>query len=210
PDDEDAAASGTHGFERLPAEPELARPADQPRLDAGKATLAAAGRRDAECRPGRHRLVLPFQLELVGVAPLEQAFDRAVRGLVDEHGARLGRRLEAGGDVHRVAEGRVLAPRAGADLPEDDHSRRSSNADAEAFGAPAAPHFPGVLLHLAHDAQRAANGALCVVLPRRRRAEEGEDAVAREVLDMAAKRLDLPDDAGPRLPHDELDVLGIE
>ena len=133
-----------------------------------------------------------------------------MRGVVHEHRPGLGRGLEARRDVHRVAEGCVLDPRARADLPHDHRARRRSDANPEALRAPAAPHLAGVLLHLADDAERAAHRPLGVVLPRRRRAEEGEDAVAREILDVAAERLDLADDPRHRLSNDELHVLRVE
>ena len=159
---------------------------------------------------GVHGLALPFHVELTRVAPLEEPLDRAMGGFVDEHRSGLGRGLQPRRDVHRVAERGVLDPRAGADLPDDDRAGRRSDPDAEALGTPAAPHFAGILLHLGDDAQRAENGSFGVVLPRGRRAEEGENSVAREILDVAAERLDLADDPGHRLSHDELHVLGVE
>ena len=72
------------------------------------------------------------------------------------------------------------------------------------------PHLASVLLHLGDDAERAANGTLGVVLARRRRAEEREDSVTGEILDVAAERLDLADDPRNRLAHDELHVLWVE
>ena len=67
-----------------------------------------------------------------------------------------------------------------------------------------------VLVHLRDHAQRAAHRALGVVLARRRRAEEREHAVAGEILDVPAERLDLADDARDRLADDVLHVLGID
>ena len=109
-------------------------------------------------------VALPFQLELPPAAPLEERLDRAVRRVVDEHGSRLGRRLEPRRDVDRVAERGVLDPRPAPTSPDHDRSRRGADPDAEALGAPAAPHLARVLLHLADDAERAANGPLGVVL----------------------------------------------
>jgi hypothetical protein len=131
-------------------------------------------------------------------------------GVVDENCSRLGGRLETRGDVDGVAEGGVLDPRACADLAHDHGPRRRADPHAEALGAPAAAHLARILVHLADDAERAADGPLGVVLPRSRRAEEGEDSVACEVLDVAAQRLHLADDPRDRLADDQLHVLGVE
>src|SRR5207245_9304439 len=113
-------------------------------------------------------------------------------------------------DVDRVAESRVLDPRAGADLSHDHRTGRGTDAHTEALGTPAAPHLARVLLHLTDDAESAANGPLGVVLARRRSAEEGKNAVAGEILDVAAERLHLADDPRDGLPDDELHVLRVE
>src|SRR5207342_1098063 len=107
--------------------------------------------------------------------------DRAVRGLVDENGSRIGCRLQPSRDVHRVAERGVLDARPGSDLAEDDRPGRDTDPNAEALGSPAAPHLAPVLVHLRDDAQRAAHRALGVVLARRRRTEECEYAIAGEI-----------------------------
>ena len=197
-------------LERLAAQAELSGAPDEPRLDARQAALRPPLRCDACDRPRGNPLALPLQLELQPLAPLEQAPDRAMRRVVDEDGARRGRRLQPRRDVHGVAKGCVLDPRTGADLPHHDGAGRGSHPDAEALDPPATPHLARVLLHLADDAERAADAPLGVVLPRGRRAEEGEDAVAGEILDVASERLHLADDPRYRLPDDELDVLEIE
>ena len=172
--------------------------------------MRTAGGSDAGDRPRCDAVALPLELELLPVAPVEEILDRAVRRVVDQHGARLGGGLQPRRDVHGVAEGGVLDPCSGADLPEHHRTGGSSDSDAEALGAPAAPHLASVLLHLADDAERAADSTLGVVLPRRGRAEEGEDSVTGEILDVAAERLHLADDPGHGFPNDELHVFGVE
>src|SRR5262249_18532753 len=115
--------------------------------------------------------------------------DRAMRRIVDEYGARLGRGLQPRRDVHGVAEGCVFDPRAGADLSHHDRSGRRPDPDTEALGTPAAPHLASVLLHLGDDAERAADAALGVVLPRRGGPEERENSVTGEILHVAVERL---------------------
>ena len=207
-DDEDAAAPGLHRLERLPSGRKLVVAPDEPRLDSRQATLAARLGRDARDDPRRNLLALSFQLEIALLAPVEDPLDRAVRRLVDEDGSRIGRRLEPRRDVDRVAERRVLDARSGSDLAEHDRPGRNTDPNAEALGSPAAPHLAPVLVHLRDHAQRAAHGALGVVLARRRRAEEREHAVAGEILHVPAERLDLADDPRDRLADDVLHVLG--
>src|SRR5262249_50439243 len=110
----------------------------------------------------------------------------------------------------RVAEGGVLDPAAGADLTDDNRARRRTDAHAEALDAPAAQDLLRVVLHLADDAQGGEHGPLGIVFTRHRRAEEGEHAVAREILHVAAERLDLADDARDRLAYNELHIFWIE
>src|SRR5262249_46820967 len=121
--------------------------------------------------------------------------------------SRLRRRLESRGDVHRVAERRVLDTRAGADLPDHDRSGSRADANTESLRTPAAAHLERILLHLPHDAQGAPDGPLGVVLARRGSTEEGEDTVAREILHVSAERLHLADDPRHRLTDHELHVL---
>src|SRR4029079_1182570 len=98
-------------------------------------------------------------------------------------------------------ERRVLDPGTAADLPHDDRAGRGADPDPEALRAPAAPHFAGGLLQLADDRERAADGPLGVVLACRRRAEEGEDPVTGEVLDVSAEGLHLAHDTRQPLPR---------
>ena len=209
-DDEDAPAARAKRLERLAAQAELSRAPDEPGLDPGEAALRATGGRDAGHRPRGDRLALSLQVELARVPPLEEALDRAMGGFVDEHRPGIGSGLQPRGDVHRVAERGELDPGAGADLPHHDRAGRRSDPDAETLGTPAAAHLASVLLHLGDDAEGTENRPLGVVLARRRRAEEGEDSVTGEILDVAAERLDLADDPRNRLAHDELHVLWVE
>jgi hypothetical protein len=59
------------------------------------------------------------------------------------------------------------------------------------------------------DAESRANRALCVVAVRHRRAEDGHDGVADELLDGALEALDLPLGASVELLERVADVLGI-
>ena len=128
----------------------------------------------------------------------------------DEDRARLGLRLEPRRDVHGVAHRPVLDARAGADRPDHDGSRLHADPDAEPVDPPAPADLVGELAHLLHDPQSGEEGALGVVLVRDRRAEEREHAVAGQVLDRPAERLDRPDDPADRVADHELQLLRLE
>ena len=95
---------------------------------------------------------------------------------VDRRGA-----LETGGGVHDVAGRHALA----FDARADDDERR-----ARVHRGPDVQVEPGVLLvecgDRARDRERRANGALGIVLVGDRCAEEGDDGVSDELLDVAA------------------------
>ena len=81
-------------------------------------------------------LALALQLELERLARVEDALGCACRRLVDQHAPWLRGRLQARGQVDRVAEGRVLDPRAGAERAEHDAPGADADAHAQAFDAP--------------------------------------------------------------------------
>ncbi len=197
-------------LERFEADAELARPSNETRFHTRQAALPAAACLDSLERPAAHRFALSFQLELARLPPGEEWFDRSVRRVVDEHRTRLTRRLQTGSEVDRVAERGVLHAIACADLTDDDRPGRCADTHSEAVDAPAAKDFAPVVLELGDDAQGGPERALGVVFARGRRPEEGEHAVAREILDVAAERFDLADNARHRLADDELHVLGVE
>jgi len=96
----------------------------------------------------------------------------------DRYAEGLGELLDARRDVHRVADGRVLAPLRGADVAH--HHRTGVHPDAHAERRLAARHARPVergerFLH----GERAAHGARGVVELRDRRAEVRHEAVAQ-------------------------------
>ncbi len=106
---------------------------------------------------------------------------------IDEHLPRSGGRLQPCGDVHRVADHRVVHAALGTDVP----GNHLAAGDADARLEPDARHGRDLeprhrLLHL----QRGAHRTLRVVRVHHRRAEEGEDAVAEQVGHRAALALD--------------------
>ena len=118
--------------------------------------------------------------------------------------------LEPRRDVHRVAHRPVLDARTGPDRPDDDGPRLHAHADAEPVDPPAPADLVGELPHLLHDPQAGEERAFGVVLVRDGRAEEREHAVAGEVLDRAAERLDRTDDPADGVADHELQLLRLE
>src|SRR5262249_59013286 len=139
---ETPSAAGAQPLERLAADAELARAAHEPRLDARQPSLRPAGGQDGDDRPRRDGLALPLQVELLRLAPLEETLHRAVRCLVDEHGARLGGGLETRRDVDGVAERCVLDARARAHLPHHHTPPRPPHPDTETPRPPPPPPPP--------------------------------------------------------------------
>ena len=100
------------GVEEVLDQPQLALAADERRLEPGRAHRAAAARDDAQGAPERHRLRLALQLVRPGVLVGDRRLGRPLRRLADEHGAGLGRRLDARGRVDEVAGDHALVRRA--------------------------------------------------------------------------------------------------
>ena len=125
-----------------------------------------------------------------------------VRGRADQHAARRRRHLEPLRDVHRVAEGGVVATRA---QRTDEHlAGVDADAHLDVDVEPIGPRADR-LLH----PQRRPHGPLGVVLVAHRRAEQGDDGVADDLVDAAAERVDVVDEALEAPVDDALHLLGI-
>ena len=164
--------------EQLLHHAQLALAPDERRLEPRRRALAAPCGHDAERAPERHRLGLALELVLAGVRIHDRRLARPPRRLADEHGARLGRRLDPRGGVDEIARDHALPFR------------------AERDGGLAGEHA-GACLRARRRArdrrdqlERGAHGALGVVLLRDRRAPHGHHGVADELLDRAAVALD--------------------
>ena len=209
-DEEKAARAAQRTFERKLGQVELPLSADEARLDPFEPTDLLPLREHTLDGRRPHRLCLPFQLQLDWLRQREQRLGLPPRRVVDKRRPRLRPRLKSGGGVDRVAEGGVLGPAAAADLAEDDGAGRDPDPDIELGDPPAPLDLRAVGGDLLDDAQRRSERAFRIVLVRNRRAEEGEDTVSGEVLDVAADPLHLGDDSGHRLPDDELDFFCVE
>ena len=126
-------------------------------------------------RPPRpERLRTPLDLERPGVVDFHGARGEPAGSGAEQDLARLGRLLQAGGEVDGLArrEGRVR-------VVDHDLARLDADANGELQ-----------LLDLRNDLECSANGPLGVVLVRERHAEGGHHRVAGELLDGASVRLD--------------------
>jgi len=120
--EEDAARPRERAFDGLAGFPELAFPSDELGLDAlGPASGSGPNAASLERLDG---LRLPLQLQLLGVAPVEQLLDLAPGFGADDDRTGIGSGLESRGRVDRVADRAVLDPAAGADRAEDDRAGR--------------------------------------------------------------------------------------
>ena len=123
---------------------------------------------------------------------------RAVRRLVDEDPVDRGRALQAGSRVDDVAGRHTLAC---VGLSVEAHERlagRDPDAQLQVF-----------LERELADRERCANGALGIVLVRRRRAEKRHHRIPDELLDGAAVALELFSDALVIRAEESFDVFGI-
>ena len=133
---------------------------------------------DAQRAPERDLLRLALQLEGAGVLVHDGGLARAPCRLADEHGARLGRRLDARRGVDEVAGDESLAGGA------ERHGGLAGE-DARACLQPGVERGDGL-----DEIERGADGALGVVLARGRRAPHRHHRVADELLHGAAVAAD--------------------
>jgi hypothetical protein len=143
------------------------------------AAQAARGDHAAELSR-RDPALLALGLHNVRLAEVERVTDERGGALADEHLTGRRRLLQTRCDVHGVA-GRERAPLARA--VDDDLARVHSDPQREAVGE----ELPQTLEHPQRRLQR----PLRVVLLGRRRAEDGNDGIANELLDRAAAECDL-------------------
>ncbi len=125
-----------------------------------------------------------------------------VGGRADHHRARIGGHLQALGGVHHVAHGRVVA--AGPQGTDQHLARVHPDAHLDGHAA-LGPGGGQALLH----AQRGPHRPLGVVLVGHRRAEQGDDGVAHDLVDPPAERGDVADEALEARVDQVLDLLGV-
>ena len=209
-DDEHAAAAGNDPGERLAHERELVVATDERRVYSDDTALLdrIGPRMDGAVRDDGLRL--PLQLVLDGRVPVEEGLGEPVGRRVDEDRAGLGCTLEPRSSVDRVAERGVLDPLPRAERSNDDRTGGDPDAYTEARDAPASLHLGCVRTDRLDDRETCQECPLRIVLGRRGRTEEREHAVAGKVLHVATEPLDLDDDAGHGIGHDQLHLGVVE
>ena len=172
--------------------------------EAGTVALGAvAGRGDCGVgAPGGHELLPTLDVDrFEGVVPHAPP-RRRERRRADEDVARLGGALQAVRRVHHVAHRRVVA--AGAERADEHLARVDPHAHADVH----TELHRGERERLLHP-QRGSHGALGVVLVRRRRTEQGDDRVTDDLVDPAAKGVDVRHEPPEAVVDQVLHLLGI-
>jgi hypothetical protein len=183
--------------------------------DLGVATDERRGVAEAGARPGLvfeaqelvdvHRFALALEPHGGEAAPGGGVLGGAHRLLAGPDGADRGDRADAGSGVHRVADDRVLEVRLHAG---DDEAGAQPNAKSDGktttglgFEETAHPFLHGL---------SGANRALGVVFVRQRRAEDGHEAVAHELVHVPAELVHRGDALRQEAVGDGRDPLGVE
>ena len=188
-------------------EVDLLLPADHgPEPEPAQSLEAAFGPALAQDGPRRDGLRKTLEPVRPRVRELEQAADQTPRAPADDDAPGRGERLEAGGEIGRLADHRLLLRRTLADQLADHHQPRG-DADPCREG----PAFADAELRDRRDQfQPGAHRPLHLVLVRLRIAEVGEHAVAHVLRDMAAPALDGSHHAAMVGADEVAHVLGVE
>ena len=155
---------------------------------------------------GVDQVGLALHLELAEVVQLERRAGEVLGRPRDEDVTGLRRGLQAGSDVDRVTQGRVLVAQVAPDVPDDDRPGVDAGADREVDAA-LRLQLACELLGRGDHVEASADRALGVVLVGHRGTEEREHRVALELRDRALVAEDgrahelegLVDDRGPIL-----------
>lgn len=140
---------------------------------------------------------------------LEVAVDEAVGGFGHDDLARLGDLLHPGGQVRRVADGRVVHPEVVADGA--DHHEAGIETDPHPEVHAALPPEPlAVVVEGALDLERRVHGALGVVLVGDGRAEERHEAVPEKLVRRTLEPVDGPQHQLEGAVHEVVHLLGIQ
>ena len=181
---------------------QLAVAADERGLQALRLERAAGARDDAQRPPELHRLLLALQRVRAGVFVDDRLLGRAAGRVADQHGARLGGRLDPRGRVDEVAGDHSLPFRA-------DRHRRLAGEHARPRAQLRRADLVAERRDRRDEIERGPYGPLGVVLGRGRRAPDGHHRVADELLDRAAVEAD-QSAAGVEVAREELPhLLGV-
>ena len=159
----------------------------------------AGARAHLRRRPDVDRLALPLRVDGRRLPVVDEVPGRPVGRPVDEDAVHRCAALESRGGVDDVAGRHSLALGRARVERDEDLARRDPDSQLDA-----------VLDGEVANRERRADGALGVVLVRRRSAEEGHHGVTDELLDRASVSFELGSDTRVVRAQDRLDVLGIQ
>ena len=190
------------GLEGLDDRLQVVVAADERWLQPGAPPPAAGAGDDPQRGPGVNRLLPALDEVLAGVLVRDRGLARPTGHVVDEHGSRLGDRLQPRRRVDRVAEHHPLP--LGAELDR--------GAAGEHAGPDAQVRHPHLLAEQGHrlgQRERGADRPLGVVLAGHGRSPNGHHGVADELLDGPAVALDQGPAAVEVMAQKLADLLGI-
>jgi hypothetical protein len=158
--------------------------------------------------PRRHRLRLALQAELAERAQVKEACGQTIDRLGNHDRAWLRDLLHSGGNIRRVADGRVVHPEVVPDAAHHDQSRVEPQPDLE-VDATLAPELFRVRAECPLDAKRGENRAPRMVLVSDGRAEERHDPVAEKLIDRSLVAMNLGQHRLEGSAHQTVNVLGV-
>ena len=176
---------------------ELGLPADEDRFTSPDPAGPHEGDRAPE-PAASNAAGLSLRLDLPGLLELERSANGCDRPVADQDLSGLRRLLEPRRNIDGIAGQEGAADPRG---PDHDFARVHADADGQAVAEQ--------LLHTPAHREGGVEGALGVVLLRRRSAERGEHRVARELLDRTAGRRNLSLHRVVEAVHQRSDALGI-
>ena len=190
---------------------ELVLAADERCLEAERLEPARRSRRieGAEQPMGGQRPRSTLQRELPERVEGEGVAGQPVGHRADHDVSGLGRRLQPGGGVHRIAGDRIGAGAARALAAGNDRARVDADMERQRLAEAALPALAHRGDALAHG-KRGAEGALGVVLVGDGGAEQGEQRIADELVDEAIEAFDRDRELGDHVVLQGADFLGIE
>ncbi len=171
------------GLEQVTEKLELCDPADEGRLQASGPACASTHSHHIEGPPHGDTLGLTLQLELALVLVDDCVVRGMAGGLVDQHGPRFGRGLQAGGSIDQVTGHHAMIPVLEGDrcLPRGDAGSHLQFRNAELASERG---------HVCDQVEGRAHCPFGVVFEGSRRAPDGHHAVAQELVDGAAVAVD--------------------
>ena len=158
-------------------------------------------------RPDRGSLAL--QLKVPALAPAKERLHQLAAPGPHQHRPRVGRPLQAGRGVERIARRREPGLPARIDRRDHRQAGLDAHTDRRRLDRVAGSLRRRVRADVGDDAQTGEHRSLGVVLVRDRGSEQRQQTVAGKVLDRASEAVDGGDHAAHRRLHERAEVLGV-